>query len=291
MTNAVSPRAETLVALDLETTGLNSASDRIIDVGAVKFRGDEQIGEFHSLINPRRALPEFIVSLTGITQADVDSAPYWDAIRDDLETFIGGARLVGHNVEFDVGFLRSHGIRVEQLSYDTEQMARVALPQGPEFGLGRLAQRFDVLHDDPHRALSDALASKDLFLIFLSKFEQWPVGSLARIAQLGSRARWSVSELAANMVSAGDGLDDAVGRLGIDETSLSERLQLPSRFTSRAEPDVDEEDSYPTNMWFRRRWRSCQAVWLRRRCRRSNRAKASGRWRLRLRVRSPARRS
>ena len=241
MTNAVSPRAETLVALDLETTGLNSASDRIIDVGAVKFRGDEQIGEFHSLINPRRALPEFIVSLTGITQVDVDSAPYWDAIRDDLETFIGGARLVGHNVEFDVGFLRSHGIRVEQLSYDTEQMARVALPQGPEFGLGRLAQRFDVLHDDPHRALSDALASKDLFLIFLSKFEQWPVGSLARIAQLGSRARWSVSELAANMVSAGDGLDDAVGRLGIDETSLSERLQLPSRFTSRAEPDVDEE--------------------------------------------------
>ena len=167
MTNAVSPRAETLVALDLETTGLNSASDRIIDVGAVKFRGDEQIGEFHSLINPRRALPEFIVSLTGITQVDVDSAPYWDAIRDDLETFIGGARLVGHNVEFDVGFLRSHGIRVEQLSYDTEQMARVALPQGPEFGLGRLAQRFDVLHDDPHRALSDALASKDLFLIFL----------------------------------------------------------------------------------------------------------------------------
>ena len=230
-----------LVALDLETTGLNSASDRIIDVGAVKFRGDEQIGVFHSLVNPRVRLPEFIVSLTGITQSDVDGAPDWNAVRDDLREFIGGARLVGHNVEFDVGFLRSHGIRVEQLSYDTEQMARVALPQGPEFGLGRLAQRFGVLHDDPHRALSDALASRDLFLIFLEKFEEMPVGALARIAQLGSRSRWSMSELATNMVSAGDGVDEMIGKLGVDEGSLSERLRLPGRFTSWGDSEDESE--------------------------------------------------
>ena len=230
------------MALDLETTGLNSASDRIIDVGAVKFRGNEQIDQFHSLVNPRIALSEFIISLTGITQADVDTAPDWNSVRDDLKEFIGNARLVGHNVEFDVGFLRSHGIKVDQLSYDTEQMARVALPQGPEFGLVRLAQRFGVMHDDPHRALSDALASRDLFLILLSKFEEMPGGALARIAQLGARSRWSVSELATNMVSAGDGAAEEVGRLGIDEASLSARLRLPGRFTSWGEPEADDED-------------------------------------------------
>ena len=254
--SAVSPRVETLVALDLETTGLNSASDRIIDVGAVKFRGDKQIGVFHSLVNPRVRLPEFIVSLTGITQRDVDGAPDWNAVRDDLRDFIGGARLVGHNVEFDVGFLRSHGIRVEQLSYDTEQMARVVFPRGPEFGLGRLAQRFGVLHDDPHRALSDALASRDLFLIFLKKFEEMPVGALARMAQLGSRSSWSVSELATNMVSVGDGIEEMVGRLGVDEDSLGERLRLPGRFTSWGESpgeddsEVSEEHVVQTEMAF-----------------------------------------
>ncbi len=254
--DAVSPRLETLVALDLETTGLNSASDRIIDVGAVKFRGDEQIGVFHSLVNPRVRLQEFIISLTGITQHDVDGAPDWNAVRDELRDFIGGARLVGHNVEFDVGFLRSHGIGVEKLSYDTEQMARVVFPQGPEFGLGRLAQRFGVMHDDPHRALSDALASKDLFLIFLKEFEAMPVGALARIAQLGMRSGWSVSELATNMVSAGDGVDEQVGRLGIDEGSLNERLRLPGRFTgwgdSSEEDDseVSEEHVVQTEMAF-----------------------------------------
>ena len=160
---------------------------------------------------------------------DVDDAPDWNAIRDDLQEFIGDARLVGHNVEFDVGFLRSHRIHVEKLSYDTEQMARVALPNGPEFGLVRLAQRFGVLHDDPHRALSDALASRDIFLILLARFEAMPTAALTRIAALGSRSNWSVSELASNMVAAGDGTDQVVGRLGIDEDLLSDRIRLPGR--------------------------------------------------------------
>ena len=221
---------------------MDATRDRIIDVGAVKFRGDEQIGVFRSLVNPNMQLPEFIVSLTGIAQGDVDSAPNWNSIREDLREFIDGSRLVGHNVAFDVGFLRSHGIYVEKNSYDTEQMARVAMPQGPEFGLVRLAQRFGVVHDDPHRALSDALASRDLFLIFLERFERMPIAALTRMAQLGSRAGWSVSELTANMVGAGDGIAEVVGNLGIDETLLSDRLRLPSRYASWSETDDEDED-------------------------------------------------
>ena len=230
------------MALDLETTGLNASSDRIIDVGAVKFRDDKQIGVLHTLVNPQVQLSEFIVSLTGIAQSDVDAAPDWNQVRDELAEFIGDARLVGHNVEFDVGFLRSHGIKVDKLSYDTEQMARVALPGGPEFGLGRLAQRFGVFHDEPHRALSDALASRDLFLILLKRFEGMPTAALARIGSLGSR--WSVSELATNMVGAGDGSDVPVGRLGINEGSLNDRLRLPSRMSLWGDSSDDEDVEY-----------------------------------------------
>ena len=232
------------MALDLETTGLNPSSDRIIDVGAVKFRGDEVVREFHSLVNPRSRLSDFIVSLTGISQADVDGAPDWNAVRDDLQEFIGDARLVGHNVEFDVGFLRSHHIHVEKLSYDTEQMARVALPGGPEFGLVRLAQRFGVLHDDPHRALSDALASRDLFLILLARFEAMPTVALTRFAALGSRSNWSVSELASNIVAAGGGTDEVVGRLGIDEELLSDRVRLPGRPATWGEGAIEYEGGF-----------------------------------------------
>ena len=243
-TTAISPRDETLVALDLETTGLNSDTDAIIDVGAVKFRGDEVIAEFHSMVNPRVALPEFIVALTGITQRDVDAAPDWSSVRYELNAFIDGARLVGHNVEFDVGFLRSHGIRVESKSYDTEQMARVALPNGPEFGLVRLGERFGVLHDNPHRALSDAHASRDLFLIMLARFEQMPTTALSRMAALGASSGWSVSELTANMVAAGEGVEDVLGKSGLDEAFLNERLRIPARFTAWAQTSDDEETEY-----------------------------------------------
>ena len=72
---SIAPRDEILVALDLETTGLDRNSDRIIDVGATKFRGSEELGTFRSLVNPHKVLSDFIVTLTGIAQEDVDNAP------------------------------------------------------------------------------------------------------------------------------------------------------------------------------------------------------------------------
>ena len=105
-----------------------------------------------------------------------------------------------------------------------------------------------MLHDDPHRALSDALASRDLFLILLARFEAMPTAALTRIASLGSRSNWSVSELASNMVAAGDGTDDVVGRLGIDESLLSDRVRLPGRPATWGdevgEGDVEQSDEH-----------------------------------------------
>ena len=104
-----------LVALDLETTGINAKSDHIIEVGAVKFVGGEKVDTFSALVNPHRRLSSFIVGLTGISQPEVDEAPDWDEIKPAVAEFISGVPIIGHNVGFDASFLRSHDVKPDGL--------------------------------------------------------------------------------------------------------------------------------------------------------------------------------
>ena len=94
MTSAAvpTPFPQTFVSLDLETTGLNSDSDRIIEVGAVKVVGGEFVDSFQRLINPGHTLPDFVSVLTGITDADLVGAPPFADVAEDLAAFIGDAR-------------------------------------------------------------------------------------------------------------------------------------------------------------------------------------------------------
>ena len=93
------------VALDLETTGLNADRHKIIEVGAVKFRGPEVIDVFETFVNPYTSIPQFVGRLTGIRQRDVDTAPPFAAVAGRLGDFVGGLPVIGHNVAFDMGFL------------------------------------------------------------------------------------------------------------------------------------------------------------------------------------------
>ena len=104
-----SPLDEVYVALDLETTGLDSARDVIIEIGAVKFRGAKVLETFEKLVNPGRALTEFITRLTGITQEEVDRAPLMAEVAGQFKEFLGEHPLLGHNVSFDLGFLKQAG--------------------------------------------------------------------------------------------------------------------------------------------------------------------------------------
>lgn len=222
------PLDETLVALDLETTGTDARRDRIIDVGAVKFRGGEEIGRYASLVNPARPIPQFVQNLTGITDADVKYAPSFRDVASDIQSFIANCRVVGHNIGFDIAFLRRGKIEVEWGNYDTLEMARLALPDGPEFSLERLSARFGIGHDAPHRALSDALASRDLFLLLLQKIEELPDGMLSRLSQLASEDVWSMAALAAALLERRDGASSGDGwsRYGLDEDALVQSLAL-----------------------------------------------------------------
>jgi hypothetical protein len=100
---------QSIVSIDIETTGLSEERDSIIEIGAVKFKGHRMEAEWTSLINPGKHIPEFISGLTGITDAEVRNAPKFRDIAQDLEAFVGNAPVIGHNVRFDLGFLQRAG--------------------------------------------------------------------------------------------------------------------------------------------------------------------------------------
>ena len=237
-------REDILISLDLETTGTSASSDHIIEVGAVKFRGDDQIDTFSELVNPHSRLSSFIVGLTGITQAEVDSAPDWDEIKPRLAEFISGVPIIGHNVGFDASFLRSHKIYPDGV-YDTMSMAEIALPAGPEYSLGRLAQRFGFSHDNPHRALSDALVTRDLFLYLLGLIEGFDRSVLEQVKALGSHSGTPLGKLVTRVLDSNGSPRLPIGDslTGIDTKELSQRLRSAGKSPS-VEPHKYEEGEH-----------------------------------------------
>jgi len=179
------PLAEvTFVVVDLETTGGSPNTCAITEIGAVKVRGGEVLGEFQTLVNPLVEIPPFIAVLTGITDAMVASAP---AIASVLPAFLAwsrGAVLVAHNAPFDVGFLRSNcqslGLTWPSFeSLDTARLARRVLTrdEAPDCKLSSLARIFRATTTPSHRALADARATTDVLH-----------GLLERVGNLGVRS-------------------------------------------------------------------------------------------------------
>ena len=98
------PCMPSIVAIDIETTGLDPQSDAIIEIGAVRFNGHRIEAEWTTLVNPGRPIPPFITQLTGITNEMVRNAPPIKAVIQDLADFVGDAPVIGHNVRFDLCF-------------------------------------------------------------------------------------------------------------------------------------------------------------------------------------------
>ncbi|AUH68740.1 MULTISPECIES: DEDD exonuclease domain-containing protein [Gordonia] len=163
-------RETTFVVVDLETTGGSPENDRITEIGAVKIRGGEVLGEFATLVDPGRAIPPQIVALTGITTAMLYDAPAVEAVLPSFVEFARGCVLVAHNARFDMGFLRRSAARAGlpwpfSASLCTVVMARRILSrqEAPSVKLFALADLFDVSVRPTHRALDDARATVDVF--------------------------------------------------------------------------------------------------------------------------------
>lgn len=159
----------TIVVVDLETTGGDPSRDAITEIGAVKVRGGEVLGEFATLVDPGRSIPPQIVRLTGITEAMVYDAPKIGEVLASFVEFARGSLLVAHNARFDMGFLRHHASRLGMewpfhTSLCTVRLARRVLTrdEAPTVRLGALAELFAVSVRPTHRALDDARATVEV---------------------------------------------------------------------------------------------------------------------------------
>lgn len=157
---------DTYIAVDLETTGLSAKLDKIIEIGAVKYEDGVETSVFSSYVNPGVKLPERIVELTGITEADLRDAPEIGDLLNSLADFLGDEVLVGHNLLFDFSFLKqAYAFRKRQFEkkgIDTLRIARACLPALEHRGLGDLCRYYDIPLR-AHRAVGDARAAGLLY--------------------------------------------------------------------------------------------------------------------------------
>ena len=232
------------VALDLETTGLSSERDAIIEVGAVKFREDRVLDVYQSLVNPYRKVPEFVQRLTGIAQREVDRAPSFAVVAGEIQEFVGGLPVVGHNVAFDLGFLSRNGLPLPGDAYDTWDLASILLPSTTSYSLAKLSVQLSADQARSHRALDDAQATRLVFLALLSKARELDPGTVASIRNLASRARWPVARLFASPAQSSVPLPSGVGADGLDVGALESRLARsgPALRPAQAMVPVDVED-------------------------------------------------
>lgn len=178
----------TFVVVDLETTGTSPTEDAITEIGAVKVRGGEVLGEFATLVDPGRAIPPAVVQITGITTAMVRAAPPIEAVLPGFLEFASGAVLVAHNARFDIGFLKAAAARCETpwprpQVVCTVRLARRVLgkDEAPSARLGVLAQLLGASTTPNHRALDDARATVDVLHALIGRVGNQGVHSLTEL--------------------------------------------------------------------------------------------------------------
>jgi DNA polymerase-3 subunit epsilon len=195
-------RGYSYAVVDLETTGLDTASDRVVAVGAVRVAGGRvRLGDsFVELVNPGRGIPAEAVKIHGIKPDQVAGARDAAAVFQDFLAWLGADILVAHYAEFDLHFInltmrRLYGFPLQNLVLDVVRMCRgVVLPSDP-YGLDRhrascalesLAQRFGLSGAERHTAAGDALVTAMIFQRLLARLESRGPGRLADLARVAA---------------------------------------------------------------------------------------------------------
>lgn len=167
---------QNFTAIDVETTGLNPRTERMIEVGAVKIRDGKITDSFESLLNPGKKLEERIVELTGITDKMLENAPRPEEVMPKLLDFIGEDILLGHSIMFDYSFIKRLAVNLRLWEakstvwgIDTLKIARHFLTDLESRSLPFLCKYFEIPHK-PHRAVEDAKAAALLYEKLSEKF-------------------------------------------------------------------------------------------------------------------------
>ena len=152
---------KSLAIVDVETTGMSAARNRIIEIAIIRIEGNKIADTFTSCINPQISIPSFITHITGIPNSDVEDAPHFGKVKHKIKKLLTGATFVAHNVWFDYSFMRSEFERVE-IPFESKRCCTVRLsrrlyPQYKSHSLENIIQRFGFTFERRHRAYDDAL--------------------------------------------------------------------------------------------------------------------------------------
>lgn len=169
-----------IIAFDLETTGLNVANEKIIEIGAVKIKNFEVVDRFNTFVNPQRPIPEKITNLTGIDDSMVANAPFEDEAFEKFAEFTGkNPVLVAHNADFDTGFIKTLATRLGKdfsfTSVDTLEFSRSVLDDLKKHKLDVVAKHLGLGDFEHHRACDDAEICGQIFVkLALMTIEKYP---------------------------------------------------------------------------------------------------------------------
>ena len=182
-----------IVALDLETTGLDPQIDAILEIGARRFDGNRVEDEFSTLINPGRHIPDFVSGLTGISDEMVRQAPHIRDVLEGLVAFIGDSPILGHNIQFDLSFFKKYKLFELNERLDTYELAAVLLPSANRYNLGSLVQQLGIALPATHRALDDARATHGVYQRLLAQAQELPLDLLGEIVRHSEPIEWAGS--------------------------------------------------------------------------------------------------
>lgn len=206
---------EGVIVFDLETTGLSSLCDKIIEVGAIKILPNQEVRQFSTLINPEIEIPKRSTDIHGITNQMVADAPKVDVVMKSFHGFIENYPLVAHNAQFDVGFIifqfHLHGIEANANPiFCSCQYARKSIKSAQNHKLSTLCKHLDIELENHHRAVDDALATtylmshaikKDIELKFLKRSKIYQLDEFHQI-QEQSETHQKIIEISKNEAAA-----------------------------------------------------------------------------------------
>ncbi|MBP1044484.1 ribonuclease H-like domain-containing protein [Vagococcus sp. BWB3-3] len=189
----------TFAVVDIETTGTNPTTDRIIQFGCVFVKNNQIVSRFATDVNPKMKITKQIENLTGITNEQVARAPYFEDVAAEIARLLADCVFVAHNIYFDYQFLSKELTRcgVPELTIagiDTVELAQIFLPTSASFRLSDLAEQYGIDHDRPHQADSDAEVTAELMLVIEERMRSLPLVTMEKLVILASECGMETAE-------------------------------------------------------------------------------------------------
>ena len=180
----------TYCVLDLETTGFSATTEKITEIGIMKFKDGEVIDQFSCFVNPEKHIPQRVSEVTNITDDMVNDAETIDKVYPKMLEFLGDSVIVAHNAGSDVGFLKQNakklGYKFDYTYLDTLSLAKDLFPDYKKYKLGKIADNLGIKVEVAHRALDDVDTTVKVFKVMLKMLKERGAKKLEDIEQVSS---------------------------------------------------------------------------------------------------------